>query len=157
LLYALGEPPTVVMAEMGHTDAALALKVYAQVMRRGECEREALAARQWADMGRWRLIRPNRKRDRAERVGGKWLCQAINRHAPGVIRTRDLSLRRRALYPLSYGRNVAESIGFSAFPATSTMRACERATGSAWRPCGLADPFTWTGCSPMALEPGRYG
>jgi hypothetical protein len=24
--------------------------------------------------------------------------------APGVIRTRDLSLRRRALYPLSYGR-----------------------------------------------------
>ena len=26
-------------------------------------------------------------------------------HAPGKIRTCDLSLRRRALYPLSYGRN----------------------------------------------------
>jgi hypothetical protein len=25
-------------------------------------------------------------------------------HAPGRIRTSDLALRRRALYPLSYGR-----------------------------------------------------
>jgi hypothetical protein len=28
--------------------------------------------------------------------------------APGVIRTRDLPLRRRTLYPLSYGRNGAQ-------------------------------------------------
>src|SRR2546421_13023289 len=33
LLYALGESPPVVMAEMGHTDPGLALKVYAQAMR----------------------------------------------------------------------------------------------------------------------------
>ena len=26
-------------------------------------------------------------------------------HAPGRIRTSDLALRRRALYPLSYGRS----------------------------------------------------
>jgi integrase len=44
VLYALGETPPVVMAEMGHTDPALALRVYAQVMRLGEDERAALAA-----------------------------------------------------------------------------------------------------------------
>jgi integrase len=38
LLYALGETPPVVMQEMGHTDPGLALKVYAQSMRRGEDE-----------------------------------------------------------------------------------------------------------------------
>ena len=36
VLYALGEPPPVVMAEMGHTSPGLALKVYAQAMRLGE-------------------------------------------------------------------------------------------------------------------------
>ena len=44
LLYALGESPPVVMAEMGHTDPALALQVYAQAMRRGQDEQEALGA-----------------------------------------------------------------------------------------------------------------
>ncbi len=44
LLYALGETPPVVMQEMGHTDAKLALNVYAQVMRRDESEKSALAA-----------------------------------------------------------------------------------------------------------------
>jgi integrase len=44
LLYALGEPPTVVMAEMGHTTPGLALNLYAKVMRRGEDENAALAA-----------------------------------------------------------------------------------------------------------------
>ena len=33
ILYALGEPPPVVMAEMGHADPGLALKVYAQALR----------------------------------------------------------------------------------------------------------------------------
>jgi integrase len=44
LLYALGETPPVVMQEMGHTDPALALRVYAQAMRRGEDETQALRA-----------------------------------------------------------------------------------------------------------------
>ena len=44
LLYALGEDPGVVMDEMGHTDPALALRVYRQAMRRGEDEKAALAA-----------------------------------------------------------------------------------------------------------------
>jgi integrase len=36
LLYALGESPRTVMAEMGHADEGLALRVYAQTMRRDE-------------------------------------------------------------------------------------------------------------------------
>ena len=44
LLYALGEDPGVVMDEMGHTDPALALKVYRQSMRHGEDEKAQLQA-----------------------------------------------------------------------------------------------------------------
>jgi integrase len=44
LLYALGEDPGVVMDEMGHTNPALALRVYRQAMRRGEDEKTQLRA-----------------------------------------------------------------------------------------------------------------
>jgi hypothetical protein len=44
LLYATGESPLVVMAEMGHTSPALALKVYAQTMGRSDDEQAQLAA-----------------------------------------------------------------------------------------------------------------
>lgn len=44
LLYALGEDPGTVMDEMGHTDPALALRVYRQAMRRGKEEGAALRA-----------------------------------------------------------------------------------------------------------------
>jgi integrase len=44
LLYALGEDPGVVMDEMGHTDPALALKVYRQSMRRDDGEKARLQA-----------------------------------------------------------------------------------------------------------------
>jgi integrase len=44
LLYALGEDPGVVMDEMGHTNPALALRVYRQAMRRGEDEKAQLRA-----------------------------------------------------------------------------------------------------------------
>jgi integrase len=42
ILYAIGEDPGVVMDEMGHTDPALALRVFRQSMRRGEDEKIAL-------------------------------------------------------------------------------------------------------------------
>lgn len=42
ILYAVGEPPPVVMAEMGHADPGLALKVYAQAMRLDDAERAKL-------------------------------------------------------------------------------------------------------------------
>jgi integrase len=44
LLYALGETPAVVMAEMGHADPGLALRIYAQAMGRDEDERSKLRA-----------------------------------------------------------------------------------------------------------------
>jgi integrase len=44
VLYALGEDPGVVMDEMGHTDPALALRVYRQTMRRGDDEKAQLRA-----------------------------------------------------------------------------------------------------------------
>lgn len=42
VLYALGEPPPVVMQEMGHTSPSVALAIYAQAMRRDEAENERL-------------------------------------------------------------------------------------------------------------------
>jgi integrase len=44
LLYALGESPPVVMRQMGHTDPALALKVYEQSMEDDESDKAALRA-----------------------------------------------------------------------------------------------------------------
>ena len=44
VLYVLEPDPAVVMEEMGHTDPALALRVYRQAMRRGEDERAQLQA-----------------------------------------------------------------------------------------------------------------
>jgi integrase len=55
LLYALGEDSGTVMDEMGHTDPALALRVYRQSMRRGEDEKAQMQALVeggvWANMG----------------------------------------------------------------------------------------------------------
>jgi ribosomal L7/L12-like protein len=42
LLYALGEDPSTVMDEMGHTDPGLALRFYRQAMRRGADEKAQL-------------------------------------------------------------------------------------------------------------------
>ena len=44
VLYALGEDPGVIMDEMGHTDPALALRIYRQSMRRDEGEKTKLRA-----------------------------------------------------------------------------------------------------------------
>ena len=44
VLYAIGEDPPTVMAEMGHSSPALALRIDAQAMRRGDDERERLRA-----------------------------------------------------------------------------------------------------------------
>jgi len=50
-----GESPPVVMAEMGHTDPALSLRVYAQAMRRDESRQPQLRVLVegvgWAKMG----------------------------------------------------------------------------------------------------------
>ncbi|MGH2901816.1 MAG: tyrosine-type recombinase/integrase, partial [Solirubrobacteraceae bacterium] len=55
ILVALGEDPAYVMAQMGHTDPSLTLRVYAQQMRRRDGERERLRALvngdQWVPSG----------------------------------------------------------------------------------------------------------
>jgi integrase len=60
VLYALGDTPPDVMAEMGHTTPALALSIYAHAMRRDEGERERLQALvngvDWAVNGQLALI-----------------------------------------------------------------------------------------------------
>jgi integrase len=42
VLIALGKDPIYVMGQLGHTDPAFTLRVYAHMMRRSEQEREAL-------------------------------------------------------------------------------------------------------------------
>jgi integrase len=61
VLYALGEDPGIVMDEMGHTDPALALRVYRQAMRRGEGERAALLALLEPSDGRSQTSTPKRR------------------------------------------------------------------------------------------------
>jgi integrase len=56
VLYALGEDPGTVMDEMGHTDPALALRVYRQAMRRDENERTQL--RELVDGPGWTSAKP---------------------------------------------------------------------------------------------------
>ena len=80
ILYAIGEPPPVVMAEMGHTDPALALAIYAQSMRRDEGENERLEALvsglDWAqlgtirDFGGYSLTSDKRMRHEKPRISG---------------------------------------------------------------------------------------
>lgn len=56
LLYHEGRSPRYVMKQMGHTDPALALRIYRQSMRRGEDEkaqlRSLIEGAEMADIGR---------------------------------------------------------------------------------------------------------
>lgn len=56
ILVAVGTDPAAVMAEMGHTDPSLTLRIYAHAMRMGDAQREQLRAlmegADWADVGR---------------------------------------------------------------------------------------------------------
>ena len=55
ILFVRGEDPPYVMAQLGHTDPAFTLRVYAHAMRRGDGDKEALKAlvegRHWAPAG----------------------------------------------------------------------------------------------------------
>src|SRR5438105_2934131 len=62
-----------------------------------------------AAVARQPLRRPPRRAD-ARRHPGDGAHAEAGRHAPGMIRTCDLCLRRAALYPLSYGREGGVSV-----------------------------------------------
>jgi integrase len=55
ILVAIGKDPTYVMQQLGHTDPAFTLRVYAHAMRRSDEERERLKAlvegHDWAHIG----------------------------------------------------------------------------------------------------------
>src|SRR5215208_1491853 len=55
ILFVRGEDPPCVMAQLGHTDPAFTLRLYAHTMRRGDGDKEALKAlvegRRWAPLG----------------------------------------------------------------------------------------------------------
>src|SRR4051794_18323206 len=66
LLFALGRDPVYVMGQLGHTDPAFTLRIYAHAMRHENGDRDALRALvegvDWAPNGHWkrkcRLQRP---------------------------------------------------------------------------------------------------
>ena len=101
LLYALGHDPVYVMQQMGHTDPKLALRIYAQAMRRGEEEKAALTALvegvDWARLGTQRgsaSSRPTPSDNRETKKSGRSRASSSGR---GWVRTSDLSRVRRAL------------------------------------------------------------
>ena len=68
ILVAIGRDPTYVMQQLGHTDPAFTLRVYAHTMRRSEEERERLKAlvqgHVWAANGQREPVQ-DREADRA--------------------------------------------------------------------------------------------
>ena len=101
ILFVRGEDPPYVMAQLGHTDPAFTLRVYAHAMRRGEGDKEALKAlvegRHWAPLGTSGPMtlgagargRP-RERRKPRRAG-------LPEDGRGGFRTCDLSRVKRAL------------------------------------------------------------
>ena len=104
VLYALGEDPGTVMDEMGHTDPALALRVYRQSMRRGEDEKAQLR-RSWR-APKWQILAdepPKRSRRR-------WSARPRRRRNPAAYGYIDPSRARSSVGERSlHTREVAGS------------------------------------------------
>jgi integrase len=102
ILYVRGEDPAYVMAQLGHTDPGVTLRVYAHAMRRDEGDKERFRAlvegRDWAPMGTGAT---------SERLQSQVHQDAGNDEVPGNpatpedgrggFRTCDLSRVKRAL------------------------------------------------------------
>ena len=101
LLYALGHDPVYVMQQMGHTDPKLALRIYAQAMRRGEEEKAALEALvqgiDWARLGTRRASAASRRKSTETNGAKKPSRSRGSSSGRGWVRTSDLSRVRRAL------------------------------------------------------------
>ena len=68
----------------------------------------------------WRLQRLEATETTQEQPGRGGPGPTVVLHAPGRIRTFDLALRRRALYPLSYGRSGGQCTRAYSSPDAST-------------------------------------
>jgi integrase len=102
LLFALGEAPPYVMAQMGHTTPHLTLAIYAREMDRRDGEPERLKALvegvQWAPLGTSDAISPSPAAVRETGKSPKTRTRAgDSRHGRGWVRTSDLSRVKRAL------------------------------------------------------------
>ena len=102
LLVACGEDPAYVMAQMGHTDPAFTLRVYAHAMRRDDEARARLKAllegADWAPLGTGERQRAtNRRRPARPRNDKRPAGAGRSPDGHGWFRTSDLSRVKRAL------------------------------------------------------------
>jgi integrase len=86
LRFALGDDPVYVAAQLGHTEPAFSMKVYAQAVRRrerltGTALREFDRALQWADMGR---IEPAKAVDRPSTLRSESAATAQSSREPAT-------------------------------------------------------------------------
>ncbi len=102
ILYVRGEDPAYVMRQLGHTDPAFTLRVYAHAMRRDEGDKERLKAlvegRVWAPMRTGARLKPsnggsNDPGEVPETTGDP----VTSEDGRGWVRTSDLSRVKRAL------------------------------------------------------------
>ncbi len=102
ILSVRGEDPPTVMAQLGHTDPAFTLRVYAHAMRRDTGDKERLKAlvegRDWAPLG------TDRANERSNGVSGETPANdedpadaGPSHDGRGGFRTCDLSRVKRAL------------------------------------------------------------
>ncbi len=102
ILFVRGEDPPTVMAQLGHTDAAFTLRVYAHAMRRDQGDKERLKAlvegRDWARLGTDRALRtPEDVLAEPRATDGDPANAGPSVDGRGWFRTSDLSRVKRAL------------------------------------------------------------
>jgi hypothetical protein len=102
ILFVRGEDPPYIMAQLGHTDPAFTLRVYAHAMRRGEGDKEALKAlvegRDWAPLGTSGTDdRSAAVREVAPESDESPADAGLSYDGRGGFRTCDLSRVKRAL------------------------------------------------------------
>ena len=102
ILFVRGVDPPTVMQQLGHTDAAFTLRVYAHSMRRDEAERERLRAlvdgRDWAPLGTGKDSDAQRADAPEPRLNDERPASAdLPDDGRGWFRTSDLSRVKRAL------------------------------------------------------------
>src|SRR4051794_19929805 len=101
ILFACGVDPPTIMQQLGHTDAAFTLRVYAHSMRRDAAERERLRAlvegRDWAPLALRSAATLSSPTHRNQRLTTKGPLVRTFRDGRGWFRTSDLSRVKRAL------------------------------------------------------------
>jgi hypothetical protein len=84
LLFALGEDPVSVMRQLGHTDPAFTLRVYAHSMGRDVGERERLRALTEGDHGRACVVATGSEKNHHDAAcGAEFVVGNSNRRPPG--------------------------------------------------------------------------